>query len=84
MIFTTLERNRAAYQERFARGRPEGTAMIGPPGEAAMEEMLEEELWFDGVHSTAKGARVVTDWFARELAELLRDPPPPTNSHASH
>ena len=68
-----LEPSRADYAAAFALALddPQGPVLPLPTREETAA-LLSAELWFDGVHPTAPGARKFTEWFAERVAHLAR------------
>jgi hypothetical protein len=63
-----LEVQRREYQTAFAAALPPHTMMLGPASLKFMKTLLQENYWFDGVHPTAAGAPLFTEWLAEEIA----------------
>lgn len=63
----TLEPQRRAYQESFAKVIPPHTMMLGPIDQQIMESFLRPEYWFDGVHPQGQGSILVTSWLGQEI-----------------
>ena len=63
-----LEVQRREYQTSFAAALPPHTVMLGPASFKFMKTLLQKNYWFDGVHPTAAGAPLFTEWLAEEIA----------------
>lgn len=64
----TLEVSRRSYQYAFAAHLPPQTIILGPASLENMKVFLEERYWYDGVHPQGKGAVVMTQWLADQIA----------------
>ena len=67
----TLEPVRRNYAQDLRQAVGPSTAFIGPASRADLEPMLSEDVWYDGVHPTGKGAELFSDWFASKLVGIL-------------
>lgn len=66
-----LEPERAEYAEDFALAVDDPQSpVLALPTKEETENLLDEKLWYDGVHPTGPGARKFTEWFAGRLAPL--------------
>ncbi len=65
----TLESQRRAYQESFAKALPPHTTMLGPISQKMMESFLCSEYWFDGVHPQGEGSILMTAWLSQEILQ---------------
>lgn len=64
-----IEAQRLSYQRAFARTRPAGTWMFGPPEESFYSGINQPGDWFDGTHPRESGSVIFTNWLAAQIAD---------------